>query len=122
MAAGFARDLAATEPVNPPDVRNGDFQTADLGEGYEAVTYWSGFGVGSDHEQRLLLTRAAREWLVPYGRMIVEVSNPTWWARVPSEPTRHEDLDSWQQTLFDAATCCRLDYWWSQEDAGDLTA
>jgi SAM-dependent methyltransferase len=54
----------------------GDFYQADLGSNYDVVTYWNGFGIGSDADQRRLLTRIAKGWLAPGGKALIDIGNP----------------------------------------------
>ncbi len=56
--------------------KKGNFYTADVGSGYDAVVYWNGFGIGSDADQRKLLARISKEWLKPTGKALIDVGNP----------------------------------------------
>ena len=50
LRAQFARELAST--VSPaPTIVEGDFYSADLGSGYDAVVYWNGFGMNEDADE-----------------------------------------------------------------------
>ena len=53
-----------------------DFYTVSLPEKYDLITYWDGFGVGTDNDQRVLLKRIAQEWLNHSGCLIMDVFNP----------------------------------------------
>lgn len=119
MRAAFARDLAATDIEGRLAVYEDDFYTAELGGFYGAVTYWNGFGVGTDADQRRLLRRVAEEWLAPGGLMLHDVFNPTWWARQSDVTKRHEEYDAWQRTNYDASEARFVDRWWSLEDESD---
>ncbi|WP_422772319.1 class I SAM-dependent methyltransferase [Plantactinospora sp. WMMC1484] len=45
---------------------------------FNVVTYWSGFGLGPDELQLLLLSRIA-QWLADDGLLLVDVFDPAWW-------------------------------------------
>jgi SAM-dependent methyltransferase len=110
--------LAAGHDVTLSLVR-GDFYTADAGGGFDVVTYWDGFGVGGDDDQRRLLTRIARDWLAPGGVALIDVYNPFDWA---AQDGKHEHRDAcpadgYPATLdrvftFDQQTCTATDTWW----------
>lgn len=107
----YARQLASYS-TRRIDIREGDFYTANLGEGFGVVAYWNGFGMGNDRDQRRLLRRVSQEWLAPNGVMLMDVFNPIWWARSPREVRVHKDYEACQQTTFDDATCRFVDRWW----------
>jgi SAM-dependent methyltransferase len=111
LRAEYARDLAST--VNGSlTIVEGDFYTADLGHGYDAVAYWNGFGMNEDADQRRLLRRVADEWLAPGGFMLVDIFNPSWWAQRSTEPRMHEEYQACQQTTFDSRNSRFVDRWW----------
>lgn len=83
--------------------------------GYDVVAYWNGFGTGDDKDQRRLLRRVANEWLRPDGIAILDAFNPTWWARLSSEPKFHDECKAWQQTRFDPAFSRFVDAWWPDD-------
>lgn len=58
-----------------------DFYSVHLNGCFDVVCYWDGFGLGSDTDQRGLLRRVARDWLLPGGCMLVDVFNPARYAR-----------------------------------------
>lgn len=75
-------------------VLKADFYEVDLGERFDAVTYWNGFGIGDDPDQRRLLRRVAAEWLADGGTALIDVFNPLVWAAwhgdVEHRPARPE--------------------------------
>ncbi|MFG1603529.1 class I SAM-dependent methyltransferase [Actinoplanes sp. NPDC049265] len=110
--------LAAEHDVTV-DLIRGDFHTADTGGRFDVVTYWDGFGVGGDDDQRRLLTRIARDWLAPGGAALIDVYDPFAWAA--QHGTReHRDAqpdDGYPNELerlltFDQPTCTATDTWW----------
>lgn len=56
-----------------------DFNEFEPAHRFDVVTYWNGFGIGSDAEQRRLMTRIAADWLTPDGWMVLDVFNPVQW-------------------------------------------
>jgi SAM-dependent methyltransferase len=74
-AAGLA-EAARDQCVHPPSFAEADFYSVQLAAEFDAVTYWNGFGVGCDEDQRLLLSRISREWLAPGGYLIMDVYAP----------------------------------------------
>jgi SAM-dependent methyltransferase len=60
-----------------------DFYTVLLDGQFDVVTWWEGFGLGSDADQRKMLGRIANEWLKPGGCALVDVY-------FPARPARHE--------------------------------
>ncbi|MCD0166407.1 bifunctional 2-polyprenyl-6-hydroxyphenol methylase/3-demethylubiquinol 3-O-methyltransferase UbiG [Deinococcus sp. 12RED42] len=57
----------------------GDFYAADPGGPFDLIVYWDGFGVGSDDDQRRLLTRISG-WLAPQGHVLLDIYTPWYWA------------------------------------------
>ena len=117
--AAFARDLANAEGQGLVVIHEGDFYTELLKGPYDVVTYWNGFGVGTDSDQRKLLQRVVKEWLSPGGLMLVDVFNPGWWARLSAETTRIEEYDAYQRTVYVGIGGRFVDRWWSMPDESD---
>lgn len=55
---------------------------------FDVVTYWSGFGLGSDELQLMLLSRIAG-WLTDDGSLLIDVFDPAWWRRRSGEVRTH---------------------------------
>ena len=115
----FARNLIGDELDGRLTFCEGDFYSVFLSGPFDVVTYWNGFGVGSDAEQRALLNRVAGEWLSPGGLMLVDVFNPGWWARQSSETSRIDEYDAYQRTVYVGLQGRFVDRWWSKEDESD---
>lgn len=96
-----------------------DFYTADLGTDFDCVTYWNGFGVGTDADQRRLLRRVSDVWLAPGGSMILDVFSPWRWAR-EAGTTRHVDLvvALVNAIEFEPVDSRFVDRWWPADDEG----
>ena len=56
----------------------GDFYQVELKKSFDLITYWDGFGIGTDQEQRSLLKRI-HKWLKKDGMALIEVYTP-WYA------------------------------------------
>lgn len=99
-------------------VVNDDFYRVRLDGTFDVVTYWNGFGVGSDADQRRLLARIA-DWLRPGGVALIDVSDPFVWHswhgdethRLP-DPARGYAYELFERTTFDPVTCTATDTWW----------
>jgi SAM-dependent methyltransferase len=114
-AAAHARSLAASRP-GWLAVITGDFYTVELEGAFEVVTYWDGFGLGTDDDQRRLLRRIAG-WLNPGGRALIEVTTP-WGASNLAGREQHLG-EAVRRYDFDAEGCRMVDRWWP---LGDETA
>lgn len=110
--ASFAqRHLWAQRP-GVLHVVEGDFRDVELPGSFNVVAYWMGFGVGTDHEQ-LMLLRRIRDWLAPGGRALLDVFDPQWW-RAENGSERHGRRIS-RRFGFDAKrSCLVLTYWRTQ--------
>lgn len=100
----------------------GDFYTSDLGHGYDVVTYWNGFGVGDDADQRKLLRRVANEWLKPMSRALVDVGNPfvrASWAgdqeHLDANPEKGYQYNLVERTDYDPVQNRFIDSWWEKD-------
>ena len=98
---------------------NEDFYEVRLGGTFDAVTYWNGFGIGSDADQRRLLRRIAAEWLRPGGVALIDVYNPLVWARWHDDlshrtpdASRGYAYELHELTTFDPVTNTATDTWW----------
>ena len=98
----------------PPVFLQADFYTAELGETYDVVTYWNGFGVGTDHDQRFLLHRVASEWLDPGGVLIMDVYAPWRWASINGRHYEYRDLVC--ENRFDPVASRFEEQWWRRDE------
>ncbi|GIE97533.1 class I SAM-dependent methyltransferase [Paractinoplanes rishiriensis] len=96
-----------------------DFYRVRLPGRFDVVTYWNGFGVGSDEDQRVLLRRIAGEWLRPGGVALIDICNPFVWARWDGDeehrlprPEDGYEYELFERTTFDPETCTAYDTWW----------
>lgn len=112
LRAQYARDLAAQERAGALTILEADFYTVELAGPFDVVTYWNGFGIGTDADQRRLLQRIAGEWLAPDGCILIDVFSPWQWVRVAGTEERDEESDLIQRNDFDPVGCRFLDHWW----------
>jgi SAM-dependent methyltransferase len=103
-----------------------DFYTVRLDGRFHAVSYWDGFGVGTDADQRRLLRRIATEWLEPDGVALIDVYNPLVWSRRHGRQeerlARPEDgypHHLYNLKTFDPETCTATDTWWDADSPDD---
>ncbi|MBF6327883.1 class I SAM-dependent methyltransferase [Nocardia transvalensis] len=113
--ADLGRDLAPESLT----VHKADFYEVDLPGQFEIVCYWNGFGVGSDADQRRLLTRISSQWLRPGGTALIDVFNPFVWAswdgdeeHLLPDPAAGYEHELRERTRFDPITCTAIDTWW----------
>ncbi|QWF83271.1 hypothetical protein HUW46_06711 [Amycolatopsis sp. CA-230715] len=116
----LAKDVGSGSLV----VHQADFYTVDLPGPFDTVCYWNGFGIGSDADQRRLLTRIA-SWLRPGGAALVDVFNPFVWAswhgdeeHLEPDPAAGYHHELRERTTFDPVTCTATDTWWDTADPG----
>lgn len=81
MRARFAKGLTDQHYAGSLTIVEADFYTVMFDQRFDLVTYWDGFGVGNDADQRHLLRRMAAEWLEPGGYVLLDVFNPAAAAR-----------------------------------------
>ncbi len=90
---GYAQRLLGVSRKGALSFVEGSFYSVDLDGRFEVVTWWQGFGLGSDADQRRVLCRIADEWLVPGGSAILDVYNPVWAARNAGREVRLDALE-----------------------------
>ena len=116
VRAGFAKDLARETEVDGLEVVQGDFMHVELSGKFDVITYWNGFGIGSDQAQRALLRRMRQDWLAPDGVVLMDVFNPLAWCREAGTRTVDEETGCQQTNDFDAVEGRMVDRWWFDGD------
>jgi SAM-dependent methyltransferase len=116
LRAAYAQDLANEPRAGALTVIHGDFYTVELDHPFDVVTYWNGFGVGTDADQRRLL-KHIRTWLTRGGVALVDVFSPWRWTREAGQTDRDEETGAMQQIDFDPIASRFLDRWWKEGDA-----
>jgi len=90
-----------------------NFYQVELPEnGFDAVCYWDGFGIGTDEEQRILLRRIC-SWLRPKGVMLLDVYTP--WHAAKSAGYGGQVGKVRREYEFDGENCRWIDRWWLEE-------
>lgn len=107
-ACDHARALAA-EAGRDMTVVEGDFYAIELDGTFDVITYWDGFGIGSDADQRRLLRRVAG-WLAPGGSALFEVATPWYAAAMAGRGWAVGEAE--RQYSFDGDACRGVDTWW----------
>lgn len=117
----FAQQFADQPHAGKLKFIKGDFYTADLGDSFDVVVYWNGFGVGEDSDQRRLLKRIAKEWLAPQGKAIIDIGNPfvraSWAGEVERKNAKPElgyNYSIEERTDYDPINNRFIDSWWEQ--------
>jgi len=90
--AVHARELAKAARKGSLTVVQDDFYTVRLEGRFDAVCCWEVFGLGSDADQRRLLSRISGEWLAPHGCVLMDVYNPARPARDAGKEQRLSPL------------------------------
>ena len=86
----------------------GDFYKTNLDEPFDLVTYWDGFGIGSDDDQIRLLNRISN-WMKRDGRALIEVYSPLYASRTVGRKMRFETCT--REYDFDSLHARWLDTW-----------
>jgi len=90
-------------------VLTGDFYEIDPGRTFDVITYWDGFGIGCDEDQRRLLG-LIRTWLSPDGCALIDVYSPSFFSKLSGTQSRFGSFSRCYG--FDTKTCRLLDRWW----------
>ncbi|MXY97456.1 MAG: class I SAM-dependent methyltransferase [Gemmatimonadetes bacterium] len=98
-------------------VIQGDFFKVDLIERFDLVTYWDGFGTGTDDDQVRLLKRISN-WIKPDGRALIEVYSPLYASRSSGRKVQFNTCA--REYDFDAQNARWLDTW-TYHDGTSLT-
>ncbi|WP_235472390.1 class I SAM-dependent methyltransferase, partial [Ardenticatena maritima] len=88
------------------------YQVALPEDGFNAVCYWDGFGIGTDEEQRKLLWRIW-SWLRPDGVALIDVYTP--WHAAKSSGHGWQVGRARREYGFDGENCRWIDRWWLEE-------
>jgi SAM-dependent methyltransferase len=128
FAAQHAHVVGETPTAGSLTFIRGDFLTLELNERFDLVTYWNGFGIGSDAEQRTLLDRIAQHWLRPAGCLVLDVFNPAQWTRWAGEVSQLDAAPSagypysvTERTDYDPVRARFLDTWSRDGQDRELT-
>lgn len=90
----------------------GDFYTFELPEVFDVVSYFDGFGIGSDEDQLRLLNRI-RKWMKEDGCALIDIYQPRYWQQVDGrEMTVHAARRVYH---YDEEAHRMLDSWWHSD-------
>ena len=99
-----------------------DFYQVSFDEKFDIVTYWNGFGIGIDEEQRKLLRKISDKWLKEDGFALIDIFNPITWANWDGEdydatpkPEKGYKYHLKQHIEFDPITSRFIDTWWEAD-------
>lgn len=105
----------------------GDFTTLGIEEPFDVITYWNGFGIGSDLDQRRLLDRIAG-WLQPDGYLVMDVFNPTQWIGWAGDRSHRDAAPDLgypysvsEHTDYDPVTARFIDTWRRDDSDAEIT-
>ncbi|WP_432353106.1 class I SAM-dependent methyltransferase [Sporosarcina sp. A2] len=87
----------------------GDFYTFELTETFDVVSYFDGFGIGSDEDQLRLLNRI-RDWMKEDGCALIDIYQPRYWQQVDGQEMTVDDAR--RVYRYDEHTHRMLDSWW----------
>ena len=109
VAVELVPSLADQRPSGQMTVINEDFYAVALDGSFDVVTYWDGFGVGSNEDQRRLFQRIAG-WLKPTGIALLDIGTPWYAASVDGGGWTVGEAE--RKYSFDAEGCRWEDTWW----------
>ncbi len=115
----YARTLAEEPRPGTMTVLEADFFTVEFDGKFDVVAYWNGFGIGSDTDQRRLLSRIVQMWLAQNGSILLDVFHPASWLRVAGQQQRVETERAGvciKHSDFDPVGGRFLDSWTSEDD------
>ncbi|HEU0164570.1 MAG TPA: class I SAM-dependent methyltransferase [Thermomicrobiales bacterium] len=118
----FTRRFAIDEVAGNLQFVKADFYDFELEAPVDVVTYWNGFGIGSDADQRRLLRRMIECWLKPDGIVLMDVSSPARWIQWAGDeehktarPNAGYPFNVSERTDYDPIGNRFIDTWWRTE-------
>ena len=106
-----AKILARSRPNM--QVIHGDFYQVSFSSKFDLITYWDGFGIGTDEEQRLLLKRI-NNWLEFDGIALIDIYTP-WYAQ-STVGVKRQIKHGWREYNFDFEKSRWLDSWFLNQN------
>ncbi|REB05547.1 class I SAM-dependent methyltransferase [Sporosarcina sp. BI001-red] len=90
----------------------GDFYTFELPDTFDVVSYFDGFGIGTDEDQLLLLHRIYK-WMKEDGCALIDIYQPRYWQQVAG---REMTVDAAHRVYhYDEQGHRMLDSWWKAD-------
>lgn len=105
------KSLAEASSVTNATFITDSFYNVELNERFDAICYWDGFGVGTDHDQRVLLKRISK-WLNPEGKAFIDIYTPWFWSKASGVHMSSSTYE--RQYEYDVHGSRMLDHWWSK--------
>lgn len=104
-----AHQLSRQHNIHNLTILTADFYTVELTKKFDVMTYWDGFGIGTDDQQINLLKRCA-SWLQSDGVILIDIYTPWYWAKANGQTRQFGDV--MRRYGFDAEGCRMTDTWW----------
>lgn len=119
--ADFAKQYEEKKYKGSLKIVKGDFYTVELIEQFDVVTYWNGFGIGTDDDQKKLLKKISG-WMKLDSIALIDISNPiTWklWSGEEEHKVAKPDLgynfNVSEKIDYDETNKRFIDTWWLTE-------
>ena len=106
-------EAARLRSPNSIDIHEGDFYTYTFSKQFDVVSYFDGFGIGTDDDQLTLLKRM-KEWVKEDGTLLIDIYNPTYWRTIAAGRKMKVD-DAERIYSYDEENCRMVDSWWHNE-------
>ena len=100
------------------DIHMGDFYTYTFSKQFDVVSYFDGFGIGTDDDQLTLLKRM-KNWVKDDGSLLIDIYNPVYWRTIAAGQTMKID-DAERIYSFDEENCRMIDSWWHKEHPEEI--
>lgn len=110
-------EYAKNQSVSSVSSLCGDFYTINLPEIFDVVSYFDGFGVGTDEEQLYLLTRISN-WMKDDGCALIDIYQPSYWQKVSGQEMRIDQ--ALRKYGYDEENQRMLDSWWNPDHPEDV--
>lgn len=100
------------------DIHMGDFYTYTFPTQFDVVSYFDGFGIGTDDDQ-LALLRRIKNWMKDDGFALIDIYNPHYW-RTSAAGRKMKIDDAERIYSFDEENCRMIDSWWHNENPEEV--
>lgn len=116
-------ELVETARIRSPksvDIHMGDFYTYTFSKQFDVVSYFDGFGIGTDNDQLTLLKRM-KDWVKDDGSLLIDIYHPDYWRTMAAG--QKMKIDNAERIYsFDEGNCRLVDSWWHAEHPEDIVA
>ncbi|MFC5602766.1 class I SAM-dependent methyltransferase [Sporosarcina koreensis] len=100
------------------DIHEGDFYTYEFSKPFDVVSYFDGFGIGSDDDQLKLLERM-KSWVTDEGSLLIDIYHPHYWRTIAAGQKMKID-DAERIYSFDETESRMVDSWWHKENPDEI--